>query len=93
MHEGFASTSDPFGFRGGLKEGTKGCSIRTEDINAKGVPKVVFVATGLAMWLSSFVFPTSVSNTIRVEMLALACRMGAGEEWQWQLRKLASIER
>lgn len=79
MHKGFASTTDPFGLGGGLEEGTNGYAIRTEDINAQGVTKEVFVAAGLAIWLSSFVFPTGEGNTIGGEVLASMCPMAKGE--------------
>lgn len=71
--KGFAAPSDPFDLdRGEYK-------IRTEEINAQGVSKERFFAVGLAMWLSSFVFPTGEGNAIRAKTLALICQMTRGE--------------
>lgn len=72
-HEGFNDLFDPFD----LDEGDY--KIGTKEINAQSISRERFITTGLAMWLSSFVFPTNTGNVVRAKTLAPTCQMARGE--------------
>lgn len=67
---GFATPANPFNLGGGLEVRTVDYRIHFEDVNTQGVSREHFMVLGLAMWLSSFVFPTGEGNAIIVETLA-----------------------